>query len=287
MPTRVLDAFRPGPRGRSTAAPRRSLTIPLLCLSVVGLISGCRSPHVDSGPPASDPVIELDHVFVFAPQGSSEQDVVAVLEEAGLTVNPERNEFPDGVVGRYVFFANAYLEILWLGPDADTDAETRRAATWETSGASPFGIGLRRQPGAPDPLPFRSRAKTEEWMEPGTEMRLLNDASELLAPSLFVVPEYMAMPSWSDPGDDPASRPAQARTNVTGVRMVATPESVPQATDALIGTSVRIESGEAPLMELSIGSELQLQLQLRRTDLRPILPLVLLPDEARPARESR
>ena len=167
------------------------------------------------------------------------------------------------------------------GPDADT--ETRRAATWETSGASPFGIGLRRRPEVPDPLPFPSQATTAEWMQPGTEMRLLNEASELFAPSVFVVPEYMAMPSWSDPGDDPASRSPQARTDVTGVRMVATPESVPQSTDALVGTGVRIESGEEPLMELSLGSELL----LRRTDLRPVLPLVLRTDEVRPARTPR
>jgi hypothetical protein len=225
-----------------------------------------------SEPQSTEPVIELDHVYTYAPRGVTEDDVVATLRDAGLVVLEDRNEFPDGPVGRYVVLDHTYLEILWLADDAASDDEQlKRAANWESSGASPFGVGLRRRDNAPSPLPFSSRPMSAEWMRPGTEMRLLNREDEAFAPGLFVVPDYMAMTSWgSDPAADAASS-GNAVADITGVRILTRPGTRPAAADVLSQAGVRFDTGDEPLMELTVT----VRQQLRRTDLRPTLPIVL------------
>lgn len=225
-----------------------------------------------SEPQPTEPVIELDHVYTYAPRGVTEDDVVATLREAGLVLLEDRNEFPDGPVGRYVVLDHTYLEILWLPNDAASgDEQLKRTANWETSGASPFGIGLRRRDNAPDPLPFPSRPMSAEWMRPGTEMRLLNGEDEAFAPGLFVVPDYMAMTNWgSDPAAD-AARPGNAVADITGTRITTRPGTRPAAADVLLQSGVRFDTGDEPLMELTVTT----REPLRRTDLRPTLPIVL------------
>ena len=237
---------------------------------------------------AQDPVdqseavspIELDHVVIFAPMESEEEDAVRALQDAGFIVNEFRNEFPDGVLGRYVFFDNAYLELLWLLPGAVTDADTRRSAEGQSTGASPFSSGLRRCKDAPEQLPFPSRAYFAEWMEPGTEMRLLNGEDEVLAPSLFVVPRGMAArdsletAEWRSQSREEAARALDHSLGarlVTNVRLVTLPAGYPRSTEVLDGTGVSVERGEGPLVEITFDNNSQ----GKSSDLRPVLPLIV------------
>ncbi|MEM6673158.1 MAG: hypothetical protein AAF726_09950 [Planctomycetota bacterium] len=258
----------------------RTLLLSTLCLALVGTLPSCRSdgPSADPSPVAPQPVIELDHVYTYAPRGVPEEEVVDALRSAGLRVDEERNDFPDGVFGRYAFFGTTYLEILWVDADATADESTLGRAGWETSGSSPFGVGFRRREGAPDALPFPSRAESAEWMEPGSEMRVLNSESETLTPALFVVPRYMAMTSWGDGelvGEVP---PKQREIELTGVRIETQPECDPRPHEGLVGTGVVIGKGDGPVMELTFGPGASSKVK----DLRPTLPIVLrMPASAR------
>lgn len=247
-------------------------------LTAAALVTGCSGdPRSEAGPPdltQQSSTVELDHVFVFAPIDSPEAKVVEALQQVGLIVDEQRNEFPEGVIGRYVFFDNAYLELLWLEPNATTEADTRKMADWENSGASPFGIGLHRRSDAPEQLPFPSRSQIEEWMPPGTEMRVLTEEDETLAPGLFVVPPIMAAPDFrNELGEAAAEKldhPLGAR-RITGVRMVTLPEGYPNRTDAFAGTGIQFERGDQPLIEIKLDEG-----QYGKSkDLRPVLPLTL------------
>jgi hypothetical protein len=227
--------------------------------------------------------IELDHVYLYAPAQSTEVAVVAALTQHGLRVSDQRRKFSDGVVGRYVRFDNAYLEVLWHDGVTSADATTRRQAQWETTGASPIGIGLRRVKGAPEELPFPTRRYSASWMQPGSEMRLLGAEADRRAPALFVVPE--GQPDTATLEQRLVVAPSEGlrrRLNdrvhplgiryVTGVRAVVHPSGVSEAVRMLSESGiVQIDSGSAPLLELRFDD-------IKRGesgDLRPILPLVL------------
>ncbi len=196
--------------------------------------------------------VDLDHVYLYVPQRSSEAAVVATLTSAGLTVQPKRNDFGDGVVGRYVRFDNAYLELLWHDGTTPIDEDSRRRTAWESSGASPFGVGMRRRLGVPD------------WLRPGTEIRQLGTEGDSAAPDLFVVPAYLA-------NRGTGSHPLGVH-RLTDVRVIVSPDGLSDATRLVSdGRIATIVVGSEPAMFLTFdGGTKGLSVELR-----PLLPLTL------------
>jgi Glyoxalase-like domain len=99
---------------------------------------------------------EIDHVFVFCRPGAPEADL---LLAAGLRIGRERQHPGQGTASKCFFFANAMLELLWV----ENETEARSAlvqplalwerSRWRDSGASPYGICFRLEPGEQLPLP--------------------------------------------------------------------------------------------------------------------------------------
>jgi hypothetical protein len=107
-------------------------------------------------------VLELDHVFCFV---DPEEDWPARVASAGWRLDPGTASPTDvgratppeaarrwiehpgqGTRSRRLFMAEHYVEMLWLASRADALANPLRLdrrADWRTTGASPFGIGLR------------------------------------------------------------------------------------------------------------------------------------------------
>jgi hypothetical protein len=232
----------------------------LIVVACIGVELTCAVGRGDSLAAA----VELDHVYLYAPQRSSEAAVVASLTSAGLTVQPQRNDFGDGVVGRYVRFDNPYLELLWYDGTTATDEDSRRRAAWESSGASPFGVGMRRRPGVPDVLPFPTRPFSAPWLRPGTELRKLGTEGDSVAPDLFVEPAYLA---YRGTGSHPLGV-----HRLTGVRVIVLPAGLSDATRLVSdGRIATIGVGSEPAMFLAFDGGTN----RRSVELRPLLPLTL------------
>ena len=88
----------------------------------------------------------LDHVFVLCAEGAPE---AARLIARGLVEGSPNRHPGQGTACRRFFFANAYLELLFVVDEAEARAEPARATRlferWSRrrTGASPFGIVLR------------------------------------------------------------------------------------------------------------------------------------------------
>lgn len=259
----------------------RTCTVWLVVLSVC-IASACQNRP--SPPNRISSAVELDHVYLYAPARSTEAEVITALTQVGFRVS-QPNRFPDGVVGRYVRFDNVYLEVLWYDGTTPTDAATRRQSRWESTGASPIGIGLHRAKGRPYELPFSTRGFAASWLPPGTEMRLLGTEAETQAPSMFVVPEERAYADTltlerqlaAAPSEDLKRRlrnrmhPLGVRS-VTAVRAVVDPSGISDAARMLSESGlVEIVSRNDSLLELSFDNANRRESR----DLRPLLPLVL------------
>jgi Glyoxalase-like domain len=92
---------------------------------------------------------ELDHFFVMASRGAPEADRIVA---AGLSEGQPNRHPGQGTACRRFFFANAYVELLWVEDEEEAKGElVRPLQLWErwsgrSSGACPFGVVLR--PGA-------------------------------------------------------------------------------------------------------------------------------------------
>jgi Glyoxalase-like domain len=128
----------------------RALAIALLALLPVS----CARP-----PRRPPPQLVLDHLFIMVQPGAPER---AALEELGLRISPAVNHHSgQGTASVTVELDNAFVELLWpdaavtVAPGAEAAIRKfRLRSEWRTSGWCPFGVALRRVPGAPQAIPF-------------------------------------------------------------------------------------------------------------------------------------
>src|SRR5687767_10602383 len=116
-------------------------------------------------------VYALDHVFVCCSVGGAEAEL---LKRAGFTEGSPNAHPGQGTTCRRFFFANAYLELLWISdPEearSETTAPTRLFERWRgrASETSPFGIAVRPVPSeTAAPPPFESWAYAPPYLPRG------------------------------------------------------------------------------------------------------------------------
>jgi len=88
-------------------------------------------------------VLEIDHVFCFV---DADGDWAERLSRAGLRLDDGIEHPGQGTRNRRLFMPESYLELVWLPdrPGAESNPlRLDRRADWRTTGACPFGIGLR------------------------------------------------------------------------------------------------------------------------------------------------
>ena len=218
--------------------------------------------------------IELDHAFVLTAPGAPVADR---LIELGL-VEGARNTHPGmGTANRRFFFANKMLELLFVVDEAETRSEPIvPARLWERSrsgetGASPFGLCLRRTEGEREPLPFETWAFKPPFVGPNRDLpAAVGTAAE--EPFVFVtstsVPPSEYPPDRRQPIDHPAGlrEVTDVRVTVRGVNDFSEPL---RALERLGIAS--FQPGPEHLLELTFDRGAQ----GRSVDLRPELPVVL------------
>lgn len=225
--------------------------------------------------------VELDHVFIVVQPGAS-PDIAASLRSAGFAVRPEPSRHEgQGTASVSVMFGNAYLELIWVDSSVRVEREHentvrwfRDAASWRTTGVSPFGLGLRRPPGDSAALPVPVTRQSAAWLDPDAAYELLHQAGDSLAFDFFVVPPRMALPTWI--GRVRERTPERLRhgagsREVTLVRLYGPAVHVPAAFRVLQPKPVEVVAAPDPLLELYLDHGARGQ----RVDLRPALPLVL------------
>lgn len=204
----------------------------------------------------------IDHIFIRVRPGAPE---AAVLADFGLTEGSGNRHPGQGTANRRFFFANAFLELLWLEDEAEARSEaTRPTMLYERlsdAGASPFGICFRPAPGDAAPLPFAGWRYQPAYLPPGVACDIA------LAP--------LAEPMWFHiaPGGRPDALPADraqplahriALREITAVK-VAQPRCLPP-----LALPVTLEEGDDHLLEITFDGGVQ----GKTHDFRPVLPLI-------------
>lgn len=229
--------------------------------------------------PAQRVRLELDHIFVAVPRGGLAES--QLLRDRGFVVDTgSTKHVGQGTASRAAYFGNAYIELIWVDPDVRLDDASKEsaaliahAADWRNTGASPFGVGLRRFHET-DSLPVPVTIYKGAWMQPGTALEMLKRSDEAKAVELFVVPKYLAVPAWMPELRAKAPR-YLAHTNgsklITNVEIRGPATHRPSALNALDIVPLRFTPATEPLMvvELDGGAKGIVM------DLRPALPLLL------------
>jgi len=237
--------------------------------------------------PLATPPVEVDHVFIFVERQAPE---ALVLEQFGLKRTPRPTRHVGaGTASLSFLFENAYLELLWVEDEAEVKTQGRTwtlRTDWRRTGASPFGLGLRRVHPAISTLPFPTVSHSAAWMRPGTEMAVATSSSDPMEPTIFVVPSYMALPAWLTPKYyeiakvirsqllfKPLTRHPVGIRALTGMKMLSPSQQAQSATMRVLEQAglVTFESGPEYLLELTFDDGQR----GKALDVRPTLPLIL------------
>ena len=220
--------------------------------------------------------LELDHLFIWVAPDAPEREA---LVKTGFKLDEEVNDLHgEGTASISVSFENTYIELV-LVTDEDAAIRTGQAintnllarAHWTDTGASPFGIALRRKNGSTTALPFAVRPFHAEWMRPNDTVLYAESASDLRTPLIFVIPPAM---DWAAAVEGDANlrdmiyHPIGSRQlTLTQVTIANTKSDV-----AALGTHINalhFEVGSAPLVSLTLDDGRQ----RKAISFEPTLPL--------------
>lgn len=211
--------------------------------------------------------LQLDHVFVAVPHGC---EVFDALAGAGFLISDEQPHPGQGTASRGVFFANAYLELIWLVNRAEAAADRIRRThllerTDPASEANPFGLCFRAT-AAEVVLPFETWEYRPPYLPAGWSIPVGANSERLDEPLLFFL-------SWRQgPPPDPPAHPnsAQAITRVAVEFPAAAEPSQALGSFAQLGLA-QLDRGPDNLLRLELDHG-----RCRESiDLRPQAPLLL------------
>lgn len=219
--------------------------------------------------------VELDHLFICTSVGAPEAER---LIEFGLTEGAANVHPGQGTANRRFFFANAFLELLWVADAAEAQSPAvRRTRLWERwsgrgRGASSFGLCVRVNPAQEGAAPFATWEYRPPYL-PVPLMIQMGDNSETVDEPLLFAIAFGRRPD----GDEPPRR--QPLDHPAGLRSISRVQfsvsrSPPAAPDLLTlarhcpGLSVVFDGDDR--LEVGFDNEQQ----GKSADFRPSLPLV-------------
>jgi hypothetical protein len=215
--------------------------------------------------------IELDHLFLWVSVGGPEADQLVAL---GLSEGQPNRHPGQGTACRRFFFANAYLELLWVENTAEAQGEVASPLRlWERwsgqrSGACPFGLIFRPAlPGGGAP-PFPSWEYRPPYLPPPLVLHVGENTECLEEPLLFYFPVQRRPASSQQPLEHRGGFGELTALRVFGPRQMTTSAALQTVQESGV---VALRQGPEHLAEIGFDGERQGQ----RADLRPALPLVV------------
>jgi hypothetical protein len=219
--------------------------------------------------------VELDHVFLCVSLGAPEAEGLVAL---GLTEGPANRHPGQGTACRRFFFANSYLELLWVESPEEVQGEVARPLRlWERwagrgAGTCPFGVIFRPAPPGDAAPPFPTWEYRPPYLPPSLTLHVGTNAACVEEPLLFYFPVPRRPDSLMRHDRQTLEHRAGFR-ELTALRLfsphAATPSPAMQAAEQT--AAVGFHQGSEYLAEIGFDGERQ----GRRADLRPALPLVM------------
>lgn len=208
--------------------------------------------------------MQIDHVFIRVAPGGPEADL---LREFGLSEGSGNVHPGQGTANRRFFFANAFLELLWIANAGEVANERTRPTKLRErlsadgdGDASPFGIC------------FRPAAMFDTWdyapayLPPGMQIGIATEAP-LSEPMWFYTSAGNAPEGFDSSRRQPLDHAAGVG-RITGLRCSL--PSVAARSPAANASGVELAEGAAHLLEISFDHHARGLSQ----DFRPALPLI-------------
>jgi len=145
-------------------------------------------------------VFKLDHILIWADKDAPE---IGLFKEQGFTSIISGRHPQQGTSGKYLFFLNFYIELLYISDYREAIENVGKfgcnypeRANWKMNNtSSPFGLALKMDVFDQEKIPFEYSEYEAVWMRDKSLLMAENNKN-LPAPLIFVLRPKMEFPSY-------------------------------------------------------------------------------------------
>ena len=146
-----------------------------------------------------DNLFKLDHILIWVDIDAPE---IELFKENGFTSIISGTHSQQGTSGKYIFFLNFYIELLYISNHAEASENIEKfgcdyieRSNWKLNHASPFGLALKMETFDKENILFDCTEYKADWMK-DKGLLMADNNKNLLAPLVFVLRPKMKFPCY-------------------------------------------------------------------------------------------
>jgi hypothetical protein len=227
-------------------------------------------------------ILQLDHIFIWVKKDAPE---IEIFKKAGFTSIISGVHKGQGTAGKYIFFLNFYIELLYISDPAEAlnnldnfGCNYIKRSEWFQNESSFLGLGLKMTSFDPDKIPFLYKEYKSSWMR-GHGLLMATNNQNLSDPIVFILYPDMEFPNYNSIEEMLIdNRPHDFKKNhihdngiktLTSYKIITT--SISEMTGNLAKNGINIEKGEVEKLELTFDNNRN----NKEIDLKPGFPIVI------------
>ncbi len=227
-------------------------------------------------------ILQLDHIFIWVKKDAPEIDI---FKKAGFTSIISGVHKGQGTAGKYIFFLNFYIELLYISDETEASKNLDnfgcnyiKRSKWCQNKSSFLGIGLKMTSFDQKNIPFSYKEYKSSWMRDHGLLMATNNQN-LNDPVVFILYPTMEFPNYNSSEEMLAdNKPHDFKMNhihdneiktLTSYKITTT--STSKMTDSIAKNGINIEKGKAEKLELTFDNNIN----NKAIDLRPSFPIII------------
>lgn len=227
-------------------------------------------------------ILQLDHIFIWVKKDAPEIDI---FRKAGFTSIISGTHKGQGTGGKYIFFLNFYIELLYISDKTEALSNLNNfgcnyieRSNWYQNKSSFLGIGLKMTSFDLKRIPFPYKMYQSGWMKDKGLLMATNNQN-LNDPIVFILYPNMVFPNYNSIEEMLSdNKPLDFKENhihengiktLTSYKVETT--STSEIIENLAKNGINIEKGKVEKLELTFDNNQN----CKEIDLNPSFPIVI------------
>jgi hypothetical protein len=227
-------------------------------------------------------ILQLDHIFIWVKKNAPE---IEFLKKAGFTSIISGVHKGQGTAGKYIFFLNFYIELLYISDETEALSNLDnfgcnyiKRSQWHQNKSSFLGLGLKMTSFDQKNIPFSYKEYKSDWMRDNGLLMATNNQN-LPDPIVFILFPNMEFPNYysieemlndNKPHDFKMNHiHDNGITALTSYKIITT--STSDMLENIAKNGIRIEKGKAESLELTFDNHIK----NKEIELTPSFPIVI------------
>lgn len=227
-------------------------------------------------------LLQLDHIFIWVNKDAPE---IEIFKNAGFTSIISGEHKGQGTAGKYIFFLNFYIELLYISDQTEAvnnldnfGCNYIERSQWCQNKSSFLGIGLKMTSFDQNNIPFSYKEYNSGWMRDKGLLMATNNEN-LSDPLVFILYPNMVYPNYNSIEemviDDKPNDFKENHIHKNGIKTLTSYKIVTTSTSEIVkklaDNGINIVKGEVEKLELTFDNNLN----NKEIDFNPDFPVVI------------